>query len=633
MNRTFTLILFLFFTTPFVSQDFIYKVEPPSWWVGMNSSTFQLLVHGEDISNYDVNIKDERVRLNKVNKVYNNNYLFLDLEIIENGYAFDFDIFFSSEGKVFKKYTYSLLKKSKRSKDNYFNSSDVIYLISTDRFSNGNKENDIVESMYDKKLNRRKPESRHGGDIKGIINHLDYFSEMGFTTLSINNMLESNVEKPSFEGKFITDLYNIDPRFGTNKSYKKLSTKAKEKGIKLIKEVVLNHISDKHWWISDLPTEDWINNESIYISSSNARETLFDKYAFKNDIDAFTDGWVNQKSPDLNHSNKYLSIYLIQNSLWWIESANLNGLFINSYSSISRDFLFKWNKSIQEEYPGFSIHGDDIDNDKSSIGLFQNYSITKGKDKKQTHRLNTKIKHKISSVSDYSSLNDYPLQKAILNSFKSNDLNQIYLNLSQDYLYPNPNNMVVFLDAQNNSSHFLELINDFQLWKIAHAFLMVSRGIPHINYGTEVLLSPNSVQIRDGNIRLDFPGGWDRDKKDAFKGLNLTDQQIEAKSFMKKLLQWRKTCSTVHYGRLKHFSPSLHNDIYIILRYDKRKVVLMAMNVSNESKKFKPDYFINQLNLKLNNMEAVNVIDDHQLDISKNVTIGSKSFLLIELYY
>ena len=260
MRKFQLLFIIIIFNFHLYGQDFLFHVEPLNWWVDMKSPKFEILVHGDKVGECDVNISDERVKLIKTINLENPNYIVLGVQILERSKAFSFDIEFSKEGILYEKYNYQLLKKSKRNiaKDTY-NSSDVIYLITPDRFSNGDKKNDIVSSLREKKINRRKPSSRHGGDIKGIINHLDYISDMGFTAIWSTPMLENDMKNLSYHGYAITDLYKIDPRMGTNELYKELSLKAKEKGIKLIKDVVLNHVGSSHWWIEDLPSEDWLN--------------------------------------------------------------------------------------------------------------------------------------------------------------------------------------------------------------------------------------------------------------------------------------------------------------------------------------------------------------------------------------
>ena len=630
MRKFQLLFLLIIFNLHSYGQDFLFHVEPLNWWVDMKSPKFEILVHGDKVGECDVNILDERIKLIKTINLENPNYIVLGIQILERSKAFSFDIEFSKEGKLFEKYNYQLLKKSKRNiaKDTY-NSSDVIYLITPDRFSNGDKKNDIVSSFREKKINRRNPSSRHGGDIQGIINHLDYISDMGFTAIWSTPMLENDMKNTSYHGYAITDLYKIDPRMGTNELYKELSVKAKNKGIKLIKDVVLNHVGSSHWWMEDLPSEDWLNYPNNLKYTTHTRESLHDPYAIKEDIRNFTDGWFTEHMPDLNQRNPILARYLVQNSLWWIEYAQLSGFRVDTYSYSNRKFLNFWNTTIQNEYPGFNIVGEEWTTDKSIIGLWQEPVNEK---KSNSSVINQKF------PSNVPSLMDFPLNDAILKSLQpksqkwDHKLSILYRNMAQDYLYPNPNNMVVFLDNHDMSRIYYQLNHDLDYWKMAHSFLLTTRGIPQIYYGTEVLISDSSKPGDHGVLREDFPGGWDHDKKNAFTDL-LSDKQIESKAFLKNLLNWRKTCSAIHSGGLKHFAPSYENELYAILRYDKKSIVLLVMNNDTKKKKIIPNNYIKEVNSKLSDKLAIDVVNGKDLNINNSISIDSKSFLLLELKY
>jgi len=629
MKRNFILFFLIFFNSIFFSQDFLFHIEPLNWWVNMKSPRFQILVHGDRVGECEVVISDEKVNLIKINKLENNNYVALDIEIIERKEAFNFDIEFFKETKLYEKYNYHMKIKSDRNMNiKSFNSSDVIYLITPDRFSNGDKSNDKFSSLREKKINRRKPSSRHGGDIQGIIDHLDYIDEMGFTAIWSTPMLENDMKELSYHGYSITDHYKIDPRMGTNKLYQQLSKKANTKGIKLIKDVVLNHVGSNHWWMTDLPSEDWINNANVYKNTTHNRESLHDPYALNIDEKEFTDGWFVETMPDLNQRNPILSSYLIQNSLWWIEFAQLSGFRVDTYSYSDKRFLNRWNNTIQKEYPGFNIVGEEWTTDKSIIGLWQ--KPDERKNKVNISVINQKY------PSNLPSLMDFPLNEAIIKSFQPKEkkwdhrLSVLYKNIAQDYLYPNAQNMVVFLDNHDMSRSYCQLKHDIKYWKMAQAFLLTTRGIPQIYYGTEILLSDSTKPGDHGVLREDFPGGWDHDKKNAFNG-NISDKQLEAQLFMKNILNWRKSCSAVHRGRLRHFSPNFENEMYSIIRYDKKSTVLLVMNNDDSKKKITPSYFINQIDKKTNKKLAMDIVSKKEINIKSPITINPKSFLLIEI--
>ena len=491
-------------------------MEPPNWWVDMRSNEFQLMIHGDKVGECEVNIDHEHVKILREKRLSNPNYVVLYLEILKSDMAFDFDIAFSKDGKLYEEYTYHLYKRDKSNRRSTFNTSDVIYLITPDRFANGDQKNDVVKKLKEKKVNRKKAYSRHGGDIQGIIDHLDYINEMGFTSIWCTPMLENNMAKGSYHGYAITDLYKIDPRMGTNSLYKELSIKANQKGIKLIKDVVLNHIGLNHWWMEDLPSEDWINNGGIFVPTTHRREALHDPYMVKSQIDDFVDGWFVKTMPDLNQRNKTLAIYLIQNSLWWIEYAQLSGFRVDTYPYSDRNFLYRWNEAIQREYPGFNIVGEEWTLDKSILGLWQ-----KSSDRKKGELPPVLNKRNNSNVP---ALMDFPLQDAIMKSMSPKDkkwddrLLHVYRSLAQDYLYPNPNNMVIFLDNHDMSRCYYQLEHDFDYWKMAHALLLTTRGIPQIYYGTEILTSDSTNPGDHGTLRADFIGGWNTDKYNAFEG-------------------------------------------------------------------------------------------------------------------
>ena len=621
--------MFLLNTTCLFAQDFIYHMEPPNWWVDMRSNEFQLMIHGKKVAECEVTIENKDVKILNIKRLSNPNYIVLDLEILRSNEAFEFDLTFSKDGVVYENYTYNLLKKSTVKKET-FNSSDVIYLISPDRFANGDSKNDQAKNLAEKKVNRKKPYSRHGGDIQGIIDHLDYIRDMGFTSIWCTPMLENNMEKVSYHGYAITDMYKIDPRMGTNDLYKEFSIKARERGIKIIMDVVLNHIGSNHWWMDDLPTKDWINNKGVYKQTTHRREALHDPYMVKSQIKDFVDGWFVETMPDLNQRNKILATYLIQNSLWWIEFAQLSGFRVDTYPYSDRNFLYKWNKTIQNEYPGFNIVGEEWTLDKSIIGLWQ---ISGERKNGKSQGLLSKRDR-----SNVPSLMDFPLHGAIIKAMSPKEkkwddrLIHIYRNLASDYLYPDPDNMVIFLDNHDMSRCFYQLKHDFDYWKMAHAFLLTTRGIPQVYYGTEILMSDSTSPGDHGTLRADFIGGWKTDKLNAFEG-KITGKSKEAQEYLKNLLNWRKKCKPIHEGDLKHFPPTYEDETYVICRYNEERLVLLIMNNDKDKKSVKPADYINQIKPSKNNHLGFDVIGKNEIDINEVKQIPSKSFLLIDLYY
>ena len=629
MMMRFYLLFFLLNTTCLFAQDFIYHVEPPNWWVDMRSNEFQLMIHGDKVAECEVTIENKDVKILNIQRLSNSNYIVLNLEILRSDKAFDFEISFSKDGEVYEKYIYKLLKKSTAKRET-FNASDVIYLITPDRFANGDSKNDQVKDLAEKKVNRKKPYARHGGDIQGILDHLDYINDMGFTSIWCTPMLENNMERGSYHGYAITDMYKIDPRMGTNVLYKELSIEARKKGIKMIKDVVLNHIGSKHWWMEDLPSEDWINNGGVYKQTTHRREALHDPYMVKSQIDDFVEGWFVKTMPDLNQKNKILATYLIQNSLWWIEYAQLSGFRVDTYPYSDRNFLYQWNSAIQREYPGFNIVGEEWTLDKSILGLWQNST-----DRKKGELPPVLSKRNKSNVP---SLMDFPLHDAIMKSMSPKQkkwddrLLHIYRSLASDYLYPDPNNMVIFLDNHDMSRCFYQLNHDFEYWKMAHAFLLTTRGIPQVYYGTEILSSDSINPGDHGTLRSDFIGGWDSDKLNAFEG-RITGKRKEAQEYLKNLLNWRKKCTPVHEGKMRHFPPTFDDEVYVLCRYNEERLVLLIMNNDEDKKVIKPNHYINQVKPSKDNVLGFDVVQKTEININNEVNIPSRSFLLIDLYY
>ena len=627
-------LLFIFFiSNSIISQNHIWKVEPPNWWVDMPNHNLQLMIYGDEVGKRRPVIDNEGVIIKRYSSDKNINYLFIDLVIGDLDQALDFNIKFYYEEQLIDEISYSL--KERRSLNNLkkpkLSSSDAIYLLNTDRFFNGDVKNDRIKGLKDNKINRNKVSNRHGGDIQGVLNQLDYIKEMGFTAISLNPLLTNDVENDSYLGFSCTDMYAIDPRFGSNKLYQNLSFQCQEKGIKLFKDIVLNHISNEHWWLSDLPTKKWLNNEDEFKLSNERLGSLFDPYGSKLDSYNYVSGWVSEDKPDLNQSNKYLSKYLVQNAVWWVEFAGLSGLRVPYFSYLDKSFFNRWILEVQKYHPGLSIIADGKLHDKSSYGLFQ-------KSNSKEEKINQPVLLK-SKPSNISFLLDYPLQHSMVNSISSNknkgnyDLSLLYKNLVNDYLYSEPNNMIVFLDDNTLSRSFSQFNHDFDIWKMAFSYLMVTRGIPQIYYGTEILLSDS---LRSGKVigqDLDFPGGWRSDKVSGFNKNGLNQSQIEAQIFLKKMLNWRKGNEVLHDGKLMHFAPSKDQPFYCLVRYNKEKMVLLFMNNDDKKRSIILKNYINEVPSKAKNGIAVDVFHGNEIDVNDKQFLEKGSVLLFEYFF
>ena len=554
----------------------IERIEPPNWWVGFENNRLQLIAKGMGIGSSNVVIEYEGITILNIEKADSTNYLFINLEIATTTKAGEFEIVFvPKKGKKnIQKYQ---LKRRDRKSDEFvgFDNTDVIYLITPDRFANGNPSNDIDLSLNEKIIDRSNDEARHGGDIQGITNHLDYIEKMGFTTIWPTPLLTNDMFKTSYHGYAITDFYQVDPRFGTLDEYIQLSQEAKKRGIKLIMDQVANHCGFEHWWMKDLPFTDWVNYQGIFENgedvpiSNHRRTTNQDLYASESDSKLMSDGWFTEKMPDLNQRNSYLAKYLIQNSIWWIETLQLGGIRQDTYPYSDKEFMAIWAGSIMKEYPKFSIVGEEWSINPLLVGYWQ-----------------TGIGNKDEYESNLRSTMDFPMQKGIVDALKENEewesgLVKIYEGLSNDFYYKNPKNIMVFPDNHDMDRIHTQLDEKLVLTKMAVSYILTLPRMVQIYYGTEILLENSDKPGNHGRIRSDFPGGWDDDKINAFIGTGLSNDQLEMQTYLKTLLNYRKQSDAIHHGKTIHFSPE--KGIYMLFRISNNEIVIHILNKNEEA--------------------------------------------------
>lgn len=572
------ILLILFATGKIVAQnnDTIERVEPPFWWVGMENEQLQLLVYGDNVAQLSPGITYKGIEIKRVVTVDNPNYLFIYLHIGDDASAGQFDIHFSKEDKTVMTETYALKSREIFSSVREgFTSSDVIYLVTPDRFANGNFQNDNVDG-YGDKADRADPTGRHGGDIQGIIDNLDYIEDMGYTALWLNPVLENVQPRTSYHGYATTDYYKVDPRFGSNEKYKELSKRAQSHGIKLIMDQIMNHCGSEHWWMKDLPSDDWINNKGEFLRTNHRRATLHDPYVSEYDREKFVDGWFVRSMPDMNQDNPLMADYLIQNSIWWIEYADLGGVRHDTHPYPGVDFMAKWTCAIMEEYPNFNIVGEEWSEEPAVIAKWQ-----KGNDFPRDF------------PSCLPSMMDFPIQTSLIAALSEKESwnkgwIKLYNKISFDYLYKDPFNLVIFPDNHDMSRFYTQVGEDYNLFKMGIAYILTMRGIPQIYYGTEILMS-NPGTSEHGVIRSDFPGGWNNDVVNAFTGKNLPEKQAVAQSYMKKLLNWRKDNEVIHSGDLVHFAPE--DGVYTFFRYNDNKKIMVILNKNDEDVSLHGDRF------------------------------------------
>jgi glycosidase len=569
------IILCLLLFNGFAVEAQLDRVEPPNWWVGFKNSRLQLMVKGKDIADMAPEIVYPGVTVSGVHKGSSPNYLFIDLNIRPETEPGTFDIVLNSGKRKKIKQPYTLKKRLKSGEQFYgFDSSDVIYLITPDRFANGNPDNDVVKGLKEAKTDRADDYARHGGDIKGITDHLPYISEMGFTAIWPCPLLTNDMYKSSYHGYAITDLYDIDPRFGTLEEYTELSSKANEVGVKLIMDQVANHCGIEHWWMKDLPFEDWVNDQASYeagrkpMYSNHRRTTNQDIYAAKIDAIGMSNGWFVDSMPDLNQNNPFMATYLIQNSIWWIETAHLSGIRQDTYPYPDKIFMSDWAGAIMKEYPNFSIVGEEWSYNPLLVGYWQ-----KGGANHDGYESNLR-----SSM-------DFPMQRALVEALKEEEkwdkgLIKIYEGLANDFYYPSPKDIMIFPDNHDMDRIHTQLGEDASLTKMAMAYLLMMPRIPQIYYGTEILMQNSDKPGDHGLIRTDFPGGWSGDAVNAFTGEGLTEAQKDMQDYLKTLLGFRKNNKIIHEGQTVHFSPK--EGVYVLFRMKNDDVVVLILNKNDQ---------------------------------------------------
>ena len=567
----------------------IERVEPPNWWVGFKNEQLQILVKHPNIGSASVTISYPGVILKEVHNAKSPNYLFLDFEIDASANPGNFNIIFKFKDGKELKHTYEL-KSREKSGDEYvgFDSSDVLYLITPDRFANADPSNDtslvITESnetnqngrfLQENNIDRKDDYARHGGDIKGITNHLDYIDTMGFTAIWSCPLLTNDMPQSSYHGYAITDLYEIDPRFGTLKDYRELAEKAKERGIKLVMDQVANHCGSEHWWMKDLPFSDWINYQENFdqngklITSNHRRTSNQDMYASQIDKKEMNDGWFVSEMPDLNQRNPFMANYIIQNSIWWIETIGLGGIRQDTYPYPDKEFMSDWAGAIMKEYPNFNIVGEEWSYNPLLIAYWQDGKVNKdGYD------------------SNLRSTMDFAMQSLVVQALNEEEswdkgLVKIYEGLANDFAYYNPKDIMVFPDNHDMSRIFTQLKGNISNTKMALCTYLTLPRTPQIYYGTEILMEDFAKPGDHGLIRTDFPGGWNGDKVNAFTGEGLSTDQKDMQSFLKKVLNYRKTSKAIHDGKTVHFAP--REGLYVLFRIYEDEIVTLLLNKSDKT--------------------------------------------------
>lgn len=600
------------------------RVEPPNWWVGFENKKLQILVKHPNIGNAKASISHTGITLNEVHKAKSPNYLFLDITIDQKATKGYFNIVFTFEGGKELVHSYEL-KAREKSAEEYvgFNSSDVVYLITPDRYANANPENDLFENLNEKTINRKDDYARHGGDIEGITNHLDYIADMGFTAVWPSPLLTNDMPRQSYHGYAITDLYQVDPRFGTLDEYRKLADEGRKKGIKLVMDQVANHCGLEHWWMKDLPFEDWINyqenyeknigdwNNEVNENTNHRRTVNQDSYASKVDKDRMSQGWFVSGMPDLNQRNPFMANYITQNSIWWIETLGLGGIRQDTYPYPDKDFMSDWAGAIMKEYPNFNIVGEEWSYNPLLIAYWQD-----GKVNKDGYDSNLRASM------------DFAMQRNVIDALNEDEswgtgFVKMYEGLANDFAYPEPLDIMVFPDNHDMSRVFTQLKGDISKTKMALSYYLMMPRTPQIYYGTEILMEDFKKPGDHGLIRTDFPGGWNGDKVNAFTGEGLTAEQKDMQSFLKTLLNYRKSSKAMHQGKTVHFAP--RGGLYVLFRVYEDEVVTIILNKSERT-----SVSVEMVKeIGITGEKVKNVITGEEITFEGEMTINAKGVTLL----
>lgn len=614
MKQTLLIIMavfsFLGFNTPV--QASIKKVAPTFWWAGMKNTELQVLLYGEDISSSDVSLTSSDVYLKEVVRQANSSYLILYLDLKE-ARPQKFDIVLKKGRKV-TKVPYELKERIRKGTDiEGFTSSDVLYLIMPDRFANGNPDNDIIPGMLENKVDRNEQFGRHGGDFKGISEHLDYISDLGVTAIWLNPTQENDMKDGSYHGYAITDYFQIDRRFGTNEEFCNLVNEAHGKGLKVVMDMIFNHCGSENYLFKDKPQDDWFNFRSNYVQTSFKTASVMDIHASDYEKEIATDGWFTQVMPDFNQRNRHVARYLIQSSIWWIEYAGINGIRQDTHPYADYDFMSTWCKEVLEEYPHFNIVGETWLNSNVLVSYWQ-------KDSKLAAPKNSNLP----------TVMDFPLTDLMSKAFDeettewSGGLYRLYDYHTQDLVYANPMNLLIFLD-NHDTSRFCKNEKDAKnivRYKQAITYLLTTRGIPQIYYGTEILMAADKSE-GDGCLRRDFSGGWKGDKVNCFTAEGRTDLQNEAFDYTRKLLNFRKDNEAICKGTMKHFS--IFKGVYVYERKYNDKAVVVFMNGTDE----KQTLSLVPYREILPSSSATDFISGKNVILDEEITLDSRETLLL----
>ena len=612
-------IFFFFACLLFIEQSFaqeykVHGVYPANWWIGMKNPNLQVMLYGTNIQENTVSIKYAGVKLTKVHKPENRNYLFVDLVISSTAKPGNVKIHLKNDNGEQD----ALLELRNRRIGNGtafaqgVTSKDLVYLLMPDRFSNGDPTNDRIAGMRDQTLNRDSIYHRHGGDLQGVINHLDYLKDLGVTSVWMTPVIENDMPNRTEHGYAFTNHYKIEPRFGGAEAYKKLGDELHKRGMKLIQDAVYNHVGLYHFTVQDPPMKDWLHQWPSFTQTTYKDQTVFDPYAAPSETKHLQDGWFVRQMPDMNHNNPYVANYLIQHAIWSVQEFGVDGWRIDTYVYNDLNFMNRCNKALTDEYPKLTMFGETwVHGVLNQSYLCQN-------------NFNIPFKSNLQATTDFQLL-FYGIQPALKESFGwTEGVNKLYTTTAQDFVYKDPMREVIFLGNHDIARFYSVIDEDTAKYKMALAWLMTFRGIPQLYYGDEILMT--GFTNPDGNVRLDFKGGWTEDRENKFTKEGRTVKEDNIFRYLRRFANFRKNSSAITTGKLMQYLPV--EGVYVYFRYDAKQTIMCVMNTGNQAATIDLSRFAERMQ---GYKKAYDVATGVTFDLEPKLTIGEKYLLVMEL--
>lgn len=619
------LLVLAFYTMMINAAVKVDRIDPTFWYAGMKNPTVQLMLYGKNVRDAEVTTDYPGATIESIVRLESPNYLlvYLNLSGAQPG-----EMTLKVDGKKVK---YQLRQREKKGEERFgFTNEDVLYMLMPDRFASGSSDNDQIKGMNAYKNDRTQPSLRHGGDLEGIRQHLDYFNQLGVTALWFTPVLENNSPDnngfSTYHGYATTDYYRVDPRFGSNDEYRRLTDEAHAKGIKIVMDMIFNHCGLEHPWLSDMPSKDWLNKpewlekakaegtmstNELYLQTTYKLTPVLDPYASKVDMSETVDGWFVPSMPGLNQKNPHVMTYLIQNSFWWIETIGIDGIRMDTYPYADAAAMAEWMRQLNEEYPNFNVVGETWVTEPAYTAAWQGGSKV------------AKINSNLKTVMDFSFFDKLNMAKNEDTDDWWKGFNRIYNSFVYDYLYPNPSSVMAFIE-NHDTDRFLGNGRDTLALKQALALLLTVNRIPQLYYGTEVLMN-GTKEVTDGNVRKDFPGGFPGDTHNAFTKEGRTKAENAMFNWLSRLLHWRKGNDVITKGSQTQFIP--YQGVYVIARQYNGKTVLTILNGKSTDATMPVKRYAEVIGSKT---KVKDVLTNRYYDLSNDLQLRPRQVLVLE---